>query len=1204
MNELETKYLHETIMFFKSSPGMILNFLQIISTNFRDKHGMKNKIKADKYPFPVCLKHGFRIANFLFLMFLFSTSIFSQSNGVQNKIITINTDTIQIDTLFLIPSSVKIYLSDTIEMNKNYFAILSSRGNVFIDTNGLTGKQIRIQYRTFPRDYFKTVDLEFFKEYQEDYPTPEKAFFTNKTEEKETLFKKGTISRGISLGNNQDMSVASNLNLQLAGKLSEEFEIKASITDNNIPVQPEGNTQQIQDFDRIFIQLIHKNGSLTAGDFEMKSPNSNFLRYYKKVQGALLETDFLLKDSLLQLKTYSGAALSKGKYNRFKIIPVEGNQGPYKLQGANSESYIVILAGTEKVYIDGKLLIRGFSNDYVIDYNTAELTFTPSILITKDKRIEVEFEYTDRNYARVTANGGIELKSKKWTFATDFFIENDLKNQSIDQDLTDDQKSLLSQIGDNLAEAVSYKVDSVSYSNDKVLYKMIDSLGYDSVFVYSTHPDSAHYQLGFSLVGQGKGNYVQIKSSANGRVFEWVAPLNGQPGGNYEPVILLVSPKKSQMYSFRTSWFPNSKTEVFSELAISNKDLNLFSEKNNSDNTGFAATAGFKKKTDFKTGKLDWQLYSEYSYLFQQKDFEVIERYRPVEFLRDWNLSAEPVKKDQQLHNFHLRLQNKTLGNISYAFSNFSMPEYRAVRQASRFSVNPFQSNNINGEISLTNSDLLNTEARFLKHKLAIVQQIPYLIINLNEETENIVFKDKITNYRMKTSSAFTRYGVLIQNNDKLKNNFQVQYNHRIDYLIKSNDFAKSTSADEIEAQYQLVASKTNTLKVQLNLRKLEINDTSLSVLKPDLTSLGKIEHNLILYKSAISAFTFFQAGTSMEVKKDFSYLEVTPGQGIYAWNDYNQNGIKELDEFEISAFQDKANYIRVFIPTNEYIKTFSNSFSTTINLNPSRYFGSNSKGFSKFISRFSNQLIYKVDNKNTFEFAEDAYNPFYANINTNEILSLNGQFREVLFFNKSNPIFNAEVSYKAQQVKSLLTNGADKNSINQSDVKLRWGFLPSWQYRVEAGNGIKIFDSEYFISKNYFISYQQILNELIWQPGKTYRISFQYEYRTKRNDRLKLPDERSQQHIFGLESKYNFIKEGSISGRLSLLNLSYNAASNSQLAYEMLGGLMPGKNITWNIIYQRTILSNLQLSILYDGRKSETLNTIHVGSIQLRAFF
>lgn len=1151
----------------------------------------------------------------------------------------ITKDSIQFDSLSTIPGSLILKDAEGSVLNESQYGI-DYANSVIILIDELDGSKmpLEISYRVFP--------LRFTKEYSHKSTSvllPDQTGLTNPfvyTYNKSnadlfgmgSIHKSGSISRGVNFGNNQDVVVNSSLDLRLSGKISDDVSILAAITDDNIPIQPEGNTQQIQDFDRVFIQLYDKNSQLTAGDFEIGRPQSHFMNFYKKAQGASFSTKKQIGQGgvpgLLSIET--SAAVSKGKFSRNTFNAVEGNQGPYKLTGVANEVFIIIISGTERVYMDGALLTRGQDKDYIIDYNTAELTFMPNILMTKDKRIVVEFQYSDRNYTRSLAYARLGYKSEKFKIYGAFYTEQDAKNQPIDQDIGEEHIEMLKEIGDNLDSALISKVDSVGYSDIGVLYNRMDSLGY-TIYVHS--PDSGVFQLGFSNVGAGNGNYLQdVSTVANGRVFKWIAPDTVNTilvkHGSYEPVANLVTPKIKQMTIIGGEFHLSENTDLIFETALSYEDLNTFSAFDDVDNTGIAMKLSLMNNKKIGGSDLDpVKLISTLNYEQVEKRFTPIERFRKVEFDRNWNVNSQNLQGHQYLPGVSLEMKQKSTGSFKYGFSSFILEDqYKGFRNHSnfRFHKGGFVAN-FTGSVVQSENNL--NRSNFIRSKGLLSKQFNWVVLGVKEEQEKNVFKDAVSDTLTPSSYEFFDWSVFAQSPDTAKNKVGISYGQRTDMALDSNVLTTSTIAENSKFSFALLGKPTNTLQGSITYRRLTIVHSDLTVNKPDESIISRLEHRMKLWKGFITATTFYQIGSGLEVKREFYYQKIlAQGQGVYEWIDRDSNGVESLDEFEIAAYQYNANYIKVYVPTNDYIKTFSTMFNEALYLRPSALW-KNSSGAKRVIARFTNQSTYRVKRKGTSPDLSLSYNPFVfndsvLNDSATGIVTLVSSFRNILYFNRTNRHFGMDFKYQDTRNKSLLVNGLDSRRNVLKSIYLRWNITRQFTWNFLYALGDKTNKSEFLRSKNYDISITHYEPKVTYQPNTKLRLSVYYTNKLKENflfdetsDTLGNTTsfsggEKATQNSVGMEIKQNNVSKGSLMMKIDFIDFNYkdrlgeDAQQNTSLGYEMLEGLQTGGNVTWSLNYQYNISKHMQMSITYDGRKSEDTPAVHRGGVQVRAYF
>ena len=1127
----------------------------------------------------------------------------AQSYGQLKEKMFVVQDSIFIDSLSIVSSSIIVFEVDSSSYKFNPISSLLT-WTVKPETDS-----IRIRFRTMAIDLDYPLQHKDYKKIELSGTGANNPFkYTavssqNLNNLSNGLNKNGSISRGVAFGNNQDLSVNSNLNLQLSGKISDRINVLAAITDDNIPIQAEGNTQQLQEFDKVYMQLFDDNSRLTAGDFQLKNTAPYFLKYYKKAQGGRIQTSFETNSKQenpgLMDVSVSGA-ISRGKFARNVIQGVEGNQGPYRLTGENNEPFIIILSGTERVYIDGKLMTRGQEYDYMIDYNTSELIFTARQLITKDKRIVVEFQYSDKNYARSLFQFSDYYKSEKLNLRFDIYSEQDAKNQSLQQDLTDEQIDVLTQVGDSTNLAVASSVAEVEFSENQVLYKKIDSLGQE-IYVYSTNPDSAIYNLSFSVVGPDMGSYDQKQTTTNGRVFEWV----GFGNGSYEPLILLVTPKKKQMLSLGGDYQISENTAVTFETALSNHDVNTFSKVDASDNTGYAFNIGLTNTKQIgNNDEKNYRLNSFIGYEQIQKDFNEIERFRTVEFFRDWNLRNVTLSEMQHISSANLEFAASEKLSLKYFIKSYlSGSEYNAIKNNLNLKYNyrGFRADIKNSLMS--SSGIYNST--YLRSKGVVSKSTRWLTLGLRDDFEKNQFFNGSRDSLLTNSYQFFEWEAFVASADSSINRFRIGYTQRENFGAKNNGLNTSNLGRSISLDLGLLKNKKATLTNKTTYRILEIKDSTLTSSKADSTLLNRIEYSLKLFKGALISNSFFEIGSGLEAKKDYIFLKVPEGQGVYIHNDLNGDGIADdKNEYEIApqSLQYQANYIKVFVPTNEYVKTFNNQYSQTLLIRPKAVWGSEKIRIKKFISRFSNQSSYLIDRKTKKNNIRAAFNPFEREIADSILVSQNASFRNAFNFNRSNPKFGAGINYYYVKNKTLLTNGFEQRTSEYYSANIRWNLSRKFRLNIDAQNGRKENLSDYLSTRNFDLDYYSFVPKITFQPGTVFRLSLLYEHKNKQNN-----SESNEKAIYnkgGLEGKYSAAEKGNIITNLNFILINYDYPTNSSLAFEMLEGLQPGNNITWEIIYQRTLANNLQLNLNYNGRWADGSKLVHVGGVQVRAFF
>jgi hypothetical protein len=1129
------------------------------------------------------------------LFFLLCTCAFAQESttNYRKKKVAVR-DSIIVDTVSINSSRFILKTKDNVIIDSSFYSINFSK-SLLTFKKSIETDTIIIDYLRYPdfitRKYFQLDDkiiVDNTENMQRLYKLSQSTLSRNFTPF-DGLTTSGSISRGVTIGNNQNSVLNSELDLQISGKISDKVSLRASIQDANIPLQESGYSQRLDEFDQVFIELFSDQWNIRAGDIDLVNEDTYFGRFSKRVQGLLVNVNFDKEESKTNI--FAAGALVRGQFTTSQFSAQEGNQGPYKLRGPNNELFVLIVSGSETVYVNGLPIKRGESEDYIIDYNAGEIIFNSTYPITSEMRITVDYQYSERNFSRFTVYGGSRYETEKLKIGVNVYSEVDSKNQPLQQNLSPEQVAILANAGDDQSQMVAPSGVPEAYNENRILYKKELINGVEA-FVFSANPEDELFSVKFRIVGNNQGDYVLVNSNAINNIYEYVSPIAGIPQGNYAAIVQLIAPTKLQLAVVNGNYQPTERTDIYFEAAGSKNDLNLFSNLDDANNDGFAGKLRIKQKI-IKADSL-WNLSAIVDADVIQQNFKTIQRLYYAEFNRDWNLDM-PLG-NQNLLTAGLELVHPKNGIATYKFEHLNYSEnFNGNRHIALANLS------LNRWNVVTNSSILNSRSdvstsTFLRSFNRITYSFDKQWLGTKLATEDNEQREIISDSLTPLSQRFKSYEIFTGIGDSTKVFAEIGYKHRINDSLRFNRVENVSSSNTYYIKSKIIQNRKTDLGIYINYRNLKSVDDAIDNEK-SLNS--RLTYNQQLFEQIIQSNTIFETNSGSLPQQDFTYVQVEPGQGAYTWIDYNGNSIQELNEFEIAQFQDQGVYIRVLLPNQVFVKTHQNRLSQTLTINPQQWSVSESTS-KQFWSHFYNQTSYLVDRKIKKEGSSFDLNPF-ADGNDNQ-LALNKSVRNVLFFNRGKQRYTTSYTFLTNTTRTLFSIGFKESKLKSHQVNFNHKFAKSWLLNLKSNLDKNESLSENFSSRNFIIDEIRLSPKLSYLFNENARFDIFYQYTTKDNTVGNM--ETLLQNNFGVSFTYSNARKIALNGEVNFFDNTFEGNANTPVSYQMLEGLQPGKNFTWSLLAQKKLTTYLDLNLNYFGRKTESSKIIHTGTIQLKAYF
>lgn len=1029
--------------------------------------------------------------------------------------------------------------------------------------------------------------------------------------------RSGSIVRGLTVGSNRDLTLQSGLRLQFSGNITDDVEVLGALTDEQTPIQPEGNTQTLREVDNIFMEIRSPIATATLGKFVAENTAGEYLGFSRKLQGVkgVVRYGGLGSSEIV-------AAVSPGRFRTQQLQGRERDQGPYRLVGQNNERNIVVIAGTERVFVDGVEMVRGESNDYVIDYSTAEIFFQTRRPITSVNRITVDFEYTDRQYSRsfVSFVNTGHLFDSALTVTAGFIREADNPDATIDITLTDEDRALLASAGGDRMKAIRSGVFLVGRTDTLPgTYIRVDTTidgVRDTIYRYSPDDPEAVYNVIFSVAPDGRGDYRYI---AFGQ-YQFV----GKGLGSYLPVIYLPMPELHQILSLSMRARPFAGVTFSGEAALSSTSLNRFSAAPGANLNGlaFTAVAGARRDTLTIGGAAIGGGWATLRAQYVGADFQTVERLGEVEFSSRWNVRSRPgetrddflILVDSMLYAPVRRLE--LLASHGLLRQGASFNSFRQEYTGRFLGDTALPSADYTFELILTDTLGGARTGDWLKQRGGISYDLGALEPGVRFEYER---------REDRTGATFT--DTLFPGSFRY---FEAGPELRVD-LPFMTAFARARFRTEDSVRFDTVAgagrfladgrSQTYTLRGELR----GVRDLSSTIdftyrfkqydSVPFVDPRNRLDNSTVLARSqtrwtgfdrGVDVDALYEVQTEQAARLQRLFVRVPFGQGEYEWIDFDSNGRQTEEEFRI-ALPGEGEYVRIDVPTEQLFPVIDLRADARLRLQPRRLFAAGTL-LGDALEPVTTETYLRLEEKSQTQDESDIYLlRLSAFQNDSTTLIGNSTVQQDINLFEANPEYSFRLRYLGRNGLTRLVSTIERTEDIERSLRVRW--QPTYDIGLQldlAVNGRSLRSSDTQSQRTFDLTAFSATNDFSYRPERSLELGWLLKLSTS-EDVLPIVPRTTRLNTNAIRAVYSIETRGRIRAELERTNVAgRNLAGDAlSLPYQLTDGYAIGNTWIGRLSLEYRFGANIQASITYTGRaQPPSMRAIHIGQAEVRAFF